>query len=376
MSRFHLFNPENDIALGLGVEHYNPGREVLRFHRDGAALPLWYAEPGDCFYAPDVSGAWLETMSKRFGLDVVADMSANGREGVPWGWSLDARRQLSELGAGCIDVGHVEHIRELSHRRITVDVMSHLHEHLGFSFPPIPIEAYSVDEALSAINVFGDAYVKSPWSSSGRGVFATKGLAPRLIESRISGTISRQGSVIVEKALDKEADFAVLFYSDGVDVRHVGYSVFFNDHGCAYGGNVVASDDLLLGYLSRKVDVSVLQMVVTSLETVLTKRVATIYKGYLGVDMMALPEGEIAPCVEVNLRMTMGVVAWKLAKNILADGAIGVYRVTCQHQGVDCNDTSITESGRMTGGRLPLVPVTAQSRFAITLEASDGLKLL
>ena len=50
------------------------------------------------------------------------------------------------------------------------------------------------------------------------------------------------------------------------------------------------------------------------LEQELSLRFGTIYNGYLGVDMMICrfpgsPVYRIHPCVEINLRMNMGVVA-------------------------------------------------------------------
>lgn len=58
--------------------------------------------------------------------------------------------------------------------------------------------------------------------------------------------------------------------------------------------------------------------------------IGTDYAGYLGVDMMICREGEnflVHPCVEINLRMNMGVVARLFYDRYVAFPACGRYVV-------------------------------------------------
>jgi hypothetical protein len=48
------------------------------------------------------------------------------------------------------------------------------------------------------------------------------------------------------------------------------------------------------------------------------------YVGPFGVDMMALPDGKVHPCVELNLRKTMGHVALNISKKIAEPGMMRI----------------------------------------------------
>ena len=70
------------------------------------------------------------------------------------------------------------------------------------------------------------------------------------------------------------------------------------------------------------------------------------------------PVYRIHPCVEINLRMNMGVVAWLLTDRYLAADAEGVFRIDYYPLAGQA-----LEENRVCAGYLPLVPVTPQSRY-------------
>ena len=92
--KLHLFNPENDLALGLNCRHYTPPPHAAAIHRAGALLPMWWAEETDLILAPECLRDEAGRRAARFGLkgQVCGDASAfAGLSGTaPWGWSLDA----------------------------------------------------------------------------------------------------------------------------------------------------------------------------------------------------------------------------------------------------------------------------------------------
>jgi hypothetical protein len=76
--------------------------------------------------------------------------------------------------------------------------------------------------------------------------------------------------------------------------------------------NRLLPDEQIVQTLAGYVASETLQAVRLLLQDVLQKMIGTDYAGYLGVDMMICREGEnflVHPCVEINLRMNMGVVA-------------------------------------------------------------------
>lgn len=133
-----------------------------------------------------------------------------------------------------------------------------------------------------------------------------------------------------------------------------------------YAGNVLASQEYMRSSLERYIPGDVLDRVVVSLCRVLADYVCPVYKGYMGVDMMVYDRGGVpalAPCVELNLRATMGVVALGFSRRYLAPGCRGVMRVVAS--GDVPPQSYVTESGRMAGGVLHLSP---PQRFAFVAE--------
>ena len=95
-------------------------------------------------------------------------------------------------------------------------------------------------------------------------------------------------------------------------VTFAGYSLFEADARGIYKENWLASNDMIREMLVQYVPEEVLQMISSRLEMLLEEVVDGAYQGYLGVDMMVVrvPEGYVVhPCVEINLRMNMGVVS-------------------------------------------------------------------
>lgn len=372
MPRIHLFNPENDLALAFGGTNYTPPANAFALHNAGAALPLFYGERGDMVIGREVSKEWAKEMVDRFnlGTSLFEGYYPLECEAAPWGWSLDARRQLEQAGVNrnaLISHEQIERLRQLSHRRLTVEVMSQLADVLPFDIPALPIEAFNEQQVIDYRERNGGCYVKLPWSSSGRGVFDASELTDDALLSRVRGMINRQGSVMCEQRLEKIEDFAMLFYSDGQQVKRVGYSAFYNEHGASYGGNIVANEDILSRRLGAIVGDDRLKNISMALQAILTPIISPHYKGYFGVDMMAYGVGNqvlVAPCIEINLRMTMGVVAWRLAQTVLADGLTARFSVSYGDN--EQSKIAVVENNRLVAGGVSLIP--NNSDFTICLD--------
>lgn len=370
--KIHLFNPENDVSLAYGRCRVTMSPLVRRLHDDGALLPMWYADAGDLVYAPLADKGWVDRMRRLFALDVTPVDSCCGVVGAPWGWSHDACRILRSAGASAIDDGRVERMRMLSHRRTSAEIMLKLSDMLDIKLPPVPREVASVSEVAECMREWGPVYVKAPWSSSGRGVFAVDSMTSS-VERRISGILRRQGSVTVEKALNKKRDFAMLFYSENGRVTMCGYSLFFNSLGDAYGGNIIACrsvlEDMIVDAGASRDE---LHSVAEALVRLLGTLVADCYEGYFGVDMLVTDDGIIAPCIELNLRMTMGVVAMLWQERYLHQASTGIFRVSmAEPEGMP----PVVEAGRLKSGVLALTPSTSGG-FYFTVEAGPSLSEL
>lgn len=314
MNRVFLFNPENDIALGAGKTCFTPPKAAVAMARAGATLPWWFGDEGDYLLLPDdnLRRQWFEEVTARFGKGpspVTSLKDVDIRELSPWGHSAYTARLFQKHGAPSslvnTEMERSEFYRSLSHRRTALNVLRSLGSDTS-------AEAFSLEDVRQFAARFPDFYVKAPWSSSGRGVFRSKDIS----ESQVEGIMRRQGSVMLEKAYDGTQDFAMLFMAHGEKIEFHGYSVFFTG-GTAYGGNILASDVEIECRLSELAGAARVAQVREEIATALTETVAAPgYEGPLGVDMLVYKSDnglEIAPCIEVNLRYTMGFVAHSVA---------------------------------------------------------------
>lgn len=316
-SRLHLFNPENDLALGLDCRHYTPPPRAAALHRAGGLLPVWWARHGDTILLTrqsDHDEADARWMKNQWGLTAIISHRnvPTDAEPTPWGWSHDAVRQFLEAGVSPLRLPSqqiIERFRALSHRRSSIAIL----KSLDYKATPLPVECDDADRAMDIEMSRRGCFFKSPWSCSGRGVFCGGSMSATTLRCQLEGIIRRQGSVMVEQGLPKILDIAALFHSDGRGkMTYHGLSVFLTGANGSYSGNIIASQTSLLDIIDSYGLLDEYQMTCSRLIDVLSD-LAGDYTGYLGVDMMIYtgPHGNPAlhPCIELNLRTTMGVTA-------------------------------------------------------------------
>lgn len=322
----HIFNPANDEALGSNNRWYTPSRHALQYQHDCELLPIWWAKDGDYIIAPHHSDSEITEAAQKAHVNVRRYQPGLAASPAPWGWSQDAKRQFEEAGLPPIYLPSdhaIADIRLSSHRRLAITVNNALTKRTGIDAPNHQ-RIYASAEDMTARG--GDnCMLKRPWSSSGRGVFPTSTLTDAELLRLAGGIIRRQGSVIVEDALPKVMDMSALFYADTNGIRHHAWSVFQTTTDGRYMGSMVMPQTDVLSFLhdadirygDNPADFShISHMLADILADVLQR-----YRGWIGVDMLAYGDIcnnealHLAPCIEINLRMTMGVVATMLASN-------------------------------------------------------------
>ncbi|MDE6485198.1 MAG: hypothetical protein K2L14_07380 [Duncaniella sp.] len=316
--KVHLFNPENDLALGIDCLNYTPSPHAKALHDAGELFPAWWAGRGDYVVAPDAGEADRSWLRENFGIITVDGFDAVACEPDPWGWSRNACRlfKLAGVGDSCLpDQPTLSLYRELSHRRTAVALL-HEADYGG----EMPVVTDNADVAMDTIARHGHGFVKSPWSGSGRGVFHSAGLAAAPLRRRIEGIIHRQGSVIVEKPLDKVTDMAALFYAGADGVKFHGLSLFEAEARGMYAGNIVAGQQQIFDRICSLIPESLLTGTIGKIRDGLDRILRRRYIGLLGVDMMihraAGGSLQLMPCIEINLRRTMGFAAMDIAARL------------------------------------------------------------
>lgn len=301
MARLLLFNPEHDYALANGGPYYIPPAAVKLLSSRLQYLPMVWAQTGDFILRADniiQSYPDLKSMSVKAINDKLENIET-------WGWNPALRHRLLSLGIRenlLPDLIYLNTLRQLSHRRISISCNRFL------SSPIIPTEIDSVSEAEKYAAYHRGCFFKLPWSSGGRGVLATIELNSSQIKEWVTGGIRRQGSILAEPFIDRSLDFASLWtITDGI-VGFDGLSVSLSDGRGKYKGNLLGTQEDLSSYISRFTS-NLSSHIIDRQKEFISNKIAPFYNGKLGIDMACDKNGTVYPCIEVNLRRTMGHVA-------------------------------------------------------------------
>ena len=318
----HIFNPDTDYALAADRRYYTPPAQVVAVRRQLALLPATYAGKGDYILLLDKPDRpieslpyYAEVLQKQIEIIGVETLKNKPQEFSdvslrPWGWNRSIRQFLLDAIGKHRSIPselQVNHLRELSHRRTTIAFHNELSDIVDNEIQP-PVELCSVEEAMAAYNSSRNLFFKAPWSSSGRGILLTDDLEPRHVEPWLQGIISRQGSVMMEKAYPKVLDFATEWLIENGSARFLGYSVFKASRRGKYHSNINRPQEQLRDLILKTTDNNWSNMWLERLQAAIERIIGDKYVGPIGIDMLVTESGNINPCVEVNLRHTMGMV--------------------------------------------------------------------
>lgn len=388
MKEVYIFNPQNDLALEKGGINYVAPPFAMHMARDLATLPAFLAEAGSLLITDsDNDAEWIEHLNAVFGLDIHAIKRAelrrlNDYRIMPWGWSLDLRRRLIKWGANSSKLpskDEITHLRGLSHRRVSVLIHLRLKELLGKQLCAMPVELAIEDDVLDFVRQHRNCFIKTPWSSSGRGVFHTmNGTSPEL-EQWCRGALKRQGSLLCEQALDKITDFAVEFYCENGMSSVRGYSLFATDNHSQYDHGTVSSKK----ELKRRITTLYpdFDKVTAAVTQALDELIAPHYSGWLGIDMLLFNAQShdstlsigINPCVELNLRPTMGAITSVIGENLIAPGKTATFRIEQRSGSEEWSHKKepVIEDHRLCSGTMCLTTPSDTALYRATLSIDE-----
>ena len=349
----HIFNPEHDIALASNLSNFTAPHAGRQLRNDLGFLPALWAKEGDRIlveHEESALKAYRRVCHRLVKLGIADSLLALNpqftttkvdvyRQGIqrlqPWGWDRAIRRELERMGFAeplLPTEDQVAHIRQLSHRRTSAQLLPLLQTEgtAGEAF-----ECKTVDDVTELMHRYERLVLKAPWSSSGRGVrFVTGDNGQRTTDKWMRNVIAVQGSIMAEPYYNKVKDFGMEFEADAEgQIRYLGLSLFHTANG-AYEGNILATESAKCDMISRYIPAYLLDLV----KQRITERLRLNgYVGPFGVDMMIIAslndKGDkingksflLHPCVEINLRRTMGHVALSISPT--DDDIRGVMRV-------------------------------------------------
>ena len=392
MKQFQVFNPEHDMALANGDKHFIAPMNIREMARD--LTPL------------------LEVMQCTHPL--------------VWGWDAVVTEQLRRQGIPTDELpteAALAALRTHSERK-----MAHQMLHTFRTDKPDgpyageSILVHTLEEIRSYAAQHGHIVLKDPLSSSGKGLRhvnthqkthpippceggGTDISEPQILPHRedlggsifswANALIRRHGYITAEPYYNKVQDFAMEFYVQNGQCRFIGYSLFStNDHG-RYEESILMKDERIEELLEQYIPCAALHEVRDWVIEHFTSIVPSEWDTekfplYFGIDMMVVKTTNnrqqttddsqfsifnspfrIHPCVEINLRLNMGIIAHEVRQRILAPQAEGTFHVQAFptpemlkdfHQKQLTAHPATYKEGRVAAGYHPLTPILPDTK--------------
>ena len=167
------------------------------------------------------------------------------------------------------------------------------------------------------------------------------------------------------------------FLCDG-KVSFEGYSLF-ETHNGVYLSNSLISDDAIENHLSQWIDIQILAEYKNLITQFIQEEIAPYYKGCVGVDMFVYQKDGnffVNPAVELNLRMTMGLLANRFVREYMALGASGVMSVEYkagegemyeEQQALQQRFPPVFADGKLMSGCISLSPVMPETCYTVRI---------
>jgi len=392
----HYFNPGHEAAVFNGSPFYFAPKNVQLLQSELAFLPAWYAQDDDFvlvnsnfnFSFFENIETNLSTLPQPFSFDKNYILDFKNKKipsgelnATSWGISpasIHFFEKIREVNA--INL-HIEQWKnefwELCSRRAAQECLIYLKQKI----PQIVVAVPQFENSMQAIeNVINNAsemmIAKNPFSSSGRGILRidTKNFSCST-QQIIRGWIRRQGCISIEKMYDNILDFAMEFRCvSGENAEFIGYSLFETNNKCIYTGNILDSQKNIKTQIGKFIDIELIEKVKSEIGVFLNEKYKN-YSGFLGVDMLIyISENQyfIYPCVEINMRANMGIVAINFVEKYLCTNKSGRFTVSFSNNegeiyGSHCRMTKQIPAhfadGKLCEGYLPLCPVKENSKF-------------
>lgn len=380
-NEIYLFNPENDMALANFTPYYKAPSEIIRMANDLSVLPAWYAPEGSTIKVDSLSrvSLWREQcQASDFLPDVIWSAEWENMPYKPWGWSPSLLYTLRKAGVNdsfLLSDMQMGQIRVLSGRQCCVKILESFSCMDGLCGKAMTCN--SMTQVKKYITSLERCVLKAPWSGSGRGImYVSSKEWNDSAEGWVSRVLRVQGEIMVEPLYNKVCDFAMEFYADGNgSVSFVGYSLFDTDAHGNYKGNFLLSDGQIKKILSQYIPDEVFDNVCRTMEESLASLLNKDYCGFLGVDMMiCLGDGRylLHPCVEINLRMNMGVVSHTIFNRYVHCLSHGKYIVKYYSEDGEAWDAFCQMKatyklhlcdGKLAEGYMPLTPVKQDTHY-------------
>lgn len=395
--KIHYFNPGHETAVNNASPYYTPPANIAAMQEELSFLPAWYADWEDKVLVDSKDEVYYPYLTEKFSAlaqPISQDELIRYRDANVslWGVSPQAIRYFEGLNKELeINLNIPEWSEEYKYLNSRLAARDCLSESINsiplLSQAVIPQFYTNLDDINRAVDTsIYQLLAKAPYSSSGRGLLwlPTTGLT-RTENQILHGILKKQGSVSIERVLDKQMDFAMEFMADGKgNIAFAGYSLFYTNAKGGYEANYIGSQKSIIEQLSEKISLDLLDSVKGKLINILSKKLATLYNGCIGVDMLIYLEDneyKLHPCVEINMRYNMGFLSCRLYENYIATHSCGKFYIDFNPKAEEMYNNHLLmeekhpiriENGKITSGYLSLCPINRSNRYRAYVLVEEG----
>ncbi len=398
MHNIYTYNPTGEMAIANGMLSYMPPKNLRRFEEDLAFLPAFFASEEDTIITPYIPDHSFLEKWKKLGLtnmNYVCGFDSPLKECnylIPWSWNPAIHHKTRHLKKLCSDTFKSspnfkwqETYRNFFSRDTTNKVQGIIHQTQGsdnkIAIQTPAISITSIDELDKWLLGQNAAILKTPWSSSGRGIHRIDVANNRPANYPwIKGAIKQQGYITAEPLLDKVFDFSFqLNIQQNGHIEFLGFSYFINDDkGHFTGGHInwPHQPNEISQFLSDEVLREATQKLINALQQVNPHE---YYEGPIGIDGIVyktkVGELKIHPCVDINWRYNMGIVNIALPKYVEAT-SIGKWKVSSFARSewnnfIEQNEKSnplIIDNHKIISGFINMTPPNKEAIFGVWME--------
>ncbi|QZT37734.1 hypothetical protein K5X82_02280 [Halosquirtibacter xylanolyticus] len=340
----YIFSATNELEIANGLHSYTPAKHLRDFERDLSFLPYYFGEEGDILLMEQKpSDKFIESLkvlhlpnirihSMQETQQMLASKTINSKQKLaPWGWSPRMHHKLDSLKRH-ISLHPFEQKWETSYKEVysrvfARDILKTLlsnstQKKIYIDKNDIPMVITKRDEVHQHFQQHGNIVVKTPLSSSGRGmIFLHDDKIHDTYNQWIDGALKTHGYLMVEKKVNKLYDLSLHFEVKNNQIDYLGQASFFTlENGQYEGNNLQPFPEEMEDQQKEFVQNHIKQCVEDLLSAFYIHNLTNIYQGIIGVDLLLLKDAKgnmrLQPCLEMNMRYNMGTVTLALRKRL------------------------------------------------------------
>lgn len=385
----YYFNPGHETAILNESPYYMPPTHVVQMQHDLSFLPAWLGNRSDFVLVKQTLP--LSFSEKIIHYNIAKAIVENNLQEIEdehinaclWGISPQAIHHFKEISLQQnIRINTPEwdkQLKTLSSRETAREILSVMMDNIQEIDQNIKPEYYndlkSIQNKVSSTS--HQLLAKSPYSSSGRGLlWLPIGELTQTENQILRGMLKKQGTVSLEKALNKKIDFAMEFLiNNSAGTQFIGYSLFQTNAKGAYISNYLGKQEKIEHQISQYISLQLLEKVKQFLIKTISKKFYPTYIGHIGIDMMIYEENNklmLHPCVEINVRSNMGILSMELSNKLLHLDSEGYFYIdfTPQVGKMVELDAKMAQSysllvweKKIKSGYLSLCPITENTHY-------------